>query len=133
MPCFSCKWQQSNLGAITSIYLFCIPGLKGDWLSSCDVKGEVEEIIFRRYVSAYTLRPPSNIIKMYRTTESLFLRHGEGLLTEGGSQEVVEGDTRGLEGWGDRVSFFLVFFSNLASHEIHPSSLPSSFLLSLLG
>ncbi|KAF3102117.1 Factor arrest protein 11 [Orbilia oligospora] len=37
------KWRQSNMRVITSIYLYCRPELRDDWLAASDIDIEVEE------------------------------------------------------------------------------------------
>ncbi|KAK6344221.1 Factor arrest protein 11 [Orbilia brochopaga] len=37
------KWRQSNMRVITSIYLYCRPELRDDWLAAQDVDSDVEE------------------------------------------------------------------------------------------
>lgn len=39
------KWRQSNMRVITSIYLYCRPELRDDWLAGGDVEDEVEEAL----------------------------------------------------------------------------------------
>ncbi|KAF3922750.1 hypothetical protein ABW21_db0208298 [Orbilia brochopaga] len=37
------KWRQSNMRVITSIYLYCRPELRDDWLAAQDVDSDIEE------------------------------------------------------------------------------------------
>ncbi|KAF3920324.1 hypothetical protein ABW20_dc0100313 [Dactylellina cionopaga] len=37
------KWRQSNMRVITSIYLYCRPELRDDWLAAQDIDSDVEE------------------------------------------------------------------------------------------
>lgn len=39
------KWRQGNMRVITSVYLFCHPDLRDDWLAGSDVDAEVEEAL----------------------------------------------------------------------------------------
>lgn len=39
------KWRQSNMRVITSIYLYCRPELRDDWLAGGDIDEEVEESV----------------------------------------------------------------------------------------
>lgn len=54
------KWRQSNMRVITSIYLYCRPELRDDWLAGSDVDQEVEDALvslsfMRDWIKSLTL------------------------------------------------------------------------------
>ncbi|KAG0127949.1 hypothetical protein HOY82DRAFT_623959 [Tuber indicum] len=96
------KWRQSNMRVITSIYLFCRPELKDDWLSGGDVDSEVEESLpqeqaLRSLTHFYNVRRyPKSMgadMEMMEMERDFFRREIDKM-------EVGEWDTAGLEGWG---------------------------------
>jgi len=87
---------------ITSIYLFCRPELKDDWLSGGDVDSEVEESLpqeqaLRSLTHFYNVRRyPKSMgadIEMMEMERDFFRREIDKM-------EVGEWDAAGLEGWG---------------------------------
>ncbi|KAG0640215.1 hypothetical protein HOY80DRAFT_1009130 [Tuber brumale] len=96
------KWRQSNMRVITSIYLFCRPELKDDWLSGGDVDSEVEESLpqeqaLRSLTHFYNVRRyPKSMgadMEMMEMERDFFRREIDKM-------EVGEWDAAGLEGWG---------------------------------
>lgn len=95
---------------ITSIYLFCRPELKDDWLSGGDVDAEIEESLpheqaLRSLTHFYNIRRyPKSMgadMEMIEQERDFFRREIERMEVLGAEEEELnDWDAGGLEGWG---------------------------------
>ncbi|RFU27392.1 hypothetical protein B7463_g8937, partial [Scytalidium lignicola] len=96
------KWRQGNMRVITSVYLFCQPELRDDWLAGSDVDAEVEEALpleqaLRSLTHWHNIRRyPDQMgadVKILEEESDFFIRELEKMefVTEVGDESVMDG------------------------------------------